>query len=210
MTKKISELVSGSPISSVTGSTHLEVEAGGTSYGATAAQLKDYIESGITSPVINTSVSGTAFQDDDTFASASASKFASSESIKAYVDSYYASGTYTPVDVSAGGLTFTSAVGTYVKIGKLVHLFFAIVYPTTASTANAEIGGFPYTTYTGDSTLGSTGAGMVSYTNQGSALSFSVRAGGPSTLIANSSGTFITNANMSGKSIRGSIVYRTA
>lgn len=36
--------------------------------------------------VLNTSVSGTAIQDDDTMASASASKLASSESIKAYVD----------------------------------------------------------------------------------------------------------------------------
>ena len=40
----------------------------------------------ITSPVINTGISGSAFQDDDSFASASSSKVASSESIKAYVD----------------------------------------------------------------------------------------------------------------------------
>jgi hypothetical protein len=41
----------------------------------------------LTSPVLNTSVSGTAFLDDDTFATASATTLASSESIKAYVDS---------------------------------------------------------------------------------------------------------------------------
>ncbi len=40
----------------------------------------------LTSPVINTSVSGTAFLDDDTFATATATTFASAESIKAYVD----------------------------------------------------------------------------------------------------------------------------
>ena len=40
----------------------------------------------LTSPVINTGVSGTAFLDDDTFATASATTLASSESIKAYVD----------------------------------------------------------------------------------------------------------------------------
>jgi hypothetical protein len=40
----------------------------------------------LTSPVLNTSVSGTAFLDDDTFATASATTLASSESIKAYVD----------------------------------------------------------------------------------------------------------------------------
>jgi len=40
----------------------------------------------LTSPVLNTGVSGTAFLDDDTFATASATTLASSESIKAYVD----------------------------------------------------------------------------------------------------------------------------
>lgn len=56
--------------------------------------VKAFVESGtstltnktLTSPVINTGVSGTAIQDDDNFSSASASKLASSESIKAYVD----------------------------------------------------------------------------------------------------------------------------
>ncbi len=41
----------------------------------------------LTSPVINGSVSGTAIIDDDTFATASATTLATSESIKAYVDS---------------------------------------------------------------------------------------------------------------------------
>ncbi|MEL0016926.1 MAG: hypothetical protein VW715_17065, partial [Rhodospirillales bacterium] len=44
----------------------------------------------LTSPVLNTSVSGSAFLDDDTFATATASTLASSESIKAYVDSQVA------------------------------------------------------------------------------------------------------------------------
>ena len=56
--------------------------------------VKAFVESGsstltnktLTSPVINTGVSGTAIQDDDGFSSASATKLASSESIKAYVD----------------------------------------------------------------------------------------------------------------------------
>ena len=58
------------------------------------SSVKNFVESGsstltnktLTSPVINTGVSGTAIQDDDGFSSASASKLASSESIKAYVD----------------------------------------------------------------------------------------------------------------------------
>ena len=41
----------------------------------------------LTSPVLNTGVSGTAVLDDDTFATASATTVPSSESVKAYVDS---------------------------------------------------------------------------------------------------------------------------
>jgi hypothetical protein len=47
----------------------------------------------LTSPVINTGVSGTAILDDDTFATASATTLATSESIKAYVDANAGAGT---------------------------------------------------------------------------------------------------------------------
>ena len=46
----------------------------------------------LTSPVINTAISGTAFLDEDTLVSDSATKVASQQSIKAYVDSTYISG----------------------------------------------------------------------------------------------------------------------
>jgi hypothetical protein len=51
----------------------------------------------LTSPILNGSISGTAFIDDDTFATASATTVASSESIKAYVDTKSASG----IDIDA-------------------------------------------------------------------------------------------------------------
>jgi len=44
----------------------------------------------LTSPVLNAGVSGTAFLDDDSFATATATTFSSSESIKAYVDAQIA------------------------------------------------------------------------------------------------------------------------
>lgn len=47
----------------------------------------------IASPTINTAVSGTAFLDEDDFASNSATKVASQQSIKAYVDSKFAAAT---------------------------------------------------------------------------------------------------------------------
>ncbi|MAY02160.1 MAG: hypothetical protein CMQ38_04170 [Gammaproteobacteria bacterium] len=54
---------------------------------ATLAGSETLTNKTLTSPVLNTGISGTALQDDDNFSSASASKVASSESIKAYVDS---------------------------------------------------------------------------------------------------------------------------
>jgi len=51
----------------------------------------------LTSPVLNGAISGTSFIDDDTMATASATTVASSESIKAYVDTKSASG----IDIDA-------------------------------------------------------------------------------------------------------------
>ena len=56
----------------------------------------------LTSPILNTGISGTAFQDDDNFSSASASKVASSESIKAYVDTQVG---LSDLDISDGSST---------------------------------------------------------------------------------------------------------
>ena len=59
--------------------------------------------------VLNTSVSGTAIQDDDTFASPSATKLASSESIKAYVDANASGG--------GGGISMGKAIAMAIIFG---------------------------------------------------------------------------------------------
>ena len=59
----------------------------------------------LTSPVINTGVSGTAFLDDDTFATATATTLASSESIKAYVDTQVATVDTLPEVLANGNTT---------------------------------------------------------------------------------------------------------
>ena len=56
----------------------------------------------------------------------------------------YEEGTWTPVDNSAG-LTLSTADGRYVKIGRIVHCWARIQYPSTANTNASSIGGFPYT-----------------------------------------------------------------
>lgn len=60
----------------------------------------------------------------------------------------YEQGTWTPTDGSGAGLTFSTALGWYLKIGKQVTVTCRVVYPTTASTANAVISGLPFTSQT--------------------------------------------------------------
>jgi len=52
---------------------------------------------------------------------------------------------FTPIDTSAGGLTFASSAGFYSKIGNLVFVQINITYPSTADTNIAMIGVLPFT-----------------------------------------------------------------
>jgi hypothetical protein len=74
----------------------------------------------LTSPILNTGVSGTAFLDDDSFATASSTTLASSESIKAYVDAQVTAqdldfqadtGGALNIDLDSETLTFTGGTG---------------------------------------------------------------------------------------------------
>ena len=51
----------------------------------------------------------------------------------------YEEGTWTPIDASGQSLSLTINYATYTKVGRLVHVEFDIVYPTTSNTANARI-----------------------------------------------------------------------
>ena len=68
------------------------VSEGSSNLYFTNARVESYLDAGTSTPtfasaVINSSITGTAVLDDDTFATASATTVATSESIKAYVDS---------------------------------------------------------------------------------------------------------------------------
>jgi len=76
---------------------------GGTEGGVTLAVSAASGAVTVTSPTINTSIQGTAFLDEDNFASNSATKVASQQSIKAYVDANGFSITVT--NVTASGTT---------------------------------------------------------------------------------------------------------
>ena len=79
------------------------LSGGGTSGGVTLAVSAAAGAVTVTSPTINTSIQGTAFLDEDNFASNSATKVASQQSIKAYVDANGFSITVT--NVTSNGTT---------------------------------------------------------------------------------------------------------
>jgi len=59
----------------------------------------------------------------------------------------YEVGTWTPTDASGAALTFSTAVGLYVKIGRLVWITVNLVYPTTANASTAQVS-LPFTAVT--------------------------------------------------------------
>ncbi len=66
----------------------------------------------------------------------------------------YQEGTWTPTDTSGASLTFSTAVGTYTRIGRMVVASCQIVYPSTVSGAGAQIGGLPFTVANNNAMLG--------------------------------------------------------
>jgi hypothetical protein len=119
--------------------------------------------------------------------------------------SVYDEGTWTPTDDSGAGLTLTAPTGRFTRIGRMVFAEFSVVYPTTASGVGAAIGGLPFTPLNLISTT--RGGGFLMGTTAGlSFISILVTA---SSNIQFMDGSFAayTNANLSGKVVRGTVIY---
>ena len=100
----------------------------------------------------------------------------------------YEEGTWTPTDGSGASLSFTSVTGNYTKIGNKVTCWTRLTYPSTASTAGAQLNGLPFTVST---TLSASGGGMMAYKTTTSL--FSVRANSNGILMQNDTGGQPTN-----------------
>ena len=116
----------------------------------------------------------------------------------------YEEGTWTPVDASGAGLTFSTATGNYTKIGRVVTGSFRASYPTTASAAQIVIGGLPFTVNNTD--VNSCFVGC--YTNGTTTVSGET-AINTTTMFFYVMGTFTAspNSNLSGKTVRGTFTY---
>jgi hypothetical protein len=113
----------------------------------------------------------------------------------------YEEGTWTPVDGSGSGLSFTSD-GTYTKIGRQVLVQGNVVFPSTANGNSVVIGGLPFT-----STLNGGGFCMYSTT----AFGFVMRNATNSTnmLVTNvtTPSVAIVNASFSGATFQFTFIY---
>ena len=119
----------------------------------------------------------------------------------------YEEGTWTPVDASGAGLTFTIAAGMYTKVGRLVVASFRVQFPSTASTAALVISGLPFNS----AIVGSQEhqGSALRYTNQGTAFTLANNFGTTIITPLNYSGAQFTNANFSTKYIDAAIIYHT-
>jgi hypothetical protein len=110
---------------------------------------------------------------------------------------WYEEGTWTP---AGNGITFSSASGTYTRIGRLVTASFTVTFPVTANTSNAQATGLPFT-------AGANSA--VALSGYNSDLNAQVNSATSLIYFANASGAaYKTNANLSTQIITGTVSYR--
>jgi hypothetical protein len=116
---------------------------------------------------------------------------------------WYEEGTWTPIDSSGAGLSFTNASGYYTRNGNIVTLFGRVTFPITASAAAVAIGGLPFTVANNNQP----GGGCIRITNSGRNDTVVASAAATtitfySTLLVNA-----TNANYSGSRVDWVVTY---
>jgi hypothetical protein len=119
----------------------------------------------------------------------------------------YEEGTWTPVDSSGSGLTFTGVSAYYTKIGDMVFATFALVFPATSSSANNVIGGLPFTSATGTAM----NAFNVSYTSYSPGVMSLIDSNAITfTLYDTTTTNAINNTALLSKLVRGTCIYKVA
>ena len=124
----------------------------------------------------------------------------------------YETGTYTVTDQSGAGLTFTSSVGIYTKIGNYVFVHIDLVFPSTSNAAAVKLS-LPFTSRANPGNDGSTGSGSIAFSNQttfSNAMSVYVPV---NTSVAalyrqGTNGTQVSNVNLSTTELAVSVVYQ--
>ncbi len=112
---------------------------------------------------------------------------------------------WTPADGSGAGLAFVGVNANYVRYGNIVHAYFSLSYPATADGSNAIISGLPIAVPNQTYALG-----PAAISASGGAIGIILRPVAASSTAAffnHASGAAVTNANLSGLTIYGCLVY---
>ena len=122
----------------------------------------------------------------------------------------YEEGTWTPADISGAGLTFSNTSGTcfYTKTGNIVVASFRLTYPSTSNATSVAIGGLPFTS---NNMPTSNNSVCFSEQNYSAGLMGVVITNSTFFVLLTTNGSIVTvptNANLSGKDLRGTIIYR--
>lgn len=116
----------------------------------------------------------------------------------------YEEGTWTPIDSSGASLSFTGVSGRYTKVGRCVTVLAEVTYPSTASAANAIIGGLPFTSSGSDPGIN----GYIRYTTISNTVLNFVSGGTSSTSVSLlRPGVNVTNVSMSTGSLYFAAIY---
>lgn len=117
-------------------------------------------------------------------------------------------GNWTPIDTSGAGLVFTVVAGTatYIRRSGWVTAKAQLIYPATASGANAALGGLPYAAIN----LGSfAGAGTIAYKTESTLTGIYVVGNTTTMVLSTATGGVITNTTLSGDTIYFSVTYQS-
>lgn len=108
----------------------------------------------------------------------------------------YDEGSWTPVDASGAGLSFSSVSANYTRIGRMVYAYCHLNYPVTANASAAMIGGFPFAAANADYAR----QGQIAYTTSATAVRCIMNANTSTAAFFNSGGSANTNAQLSNTS----------
>lgn len=111
--------------------------------------------------------------------------------------------TWTPTDASGASLTFGTVSANYTRYGNVVVASATLIYPSTADTSSAKIGGLPVTAGSGPGPI------FIILNNGGSIPTAGfVTASNTTFVIVNStSAAAVTNANLSGIRLNFTVTY---
>ena len=147
----------------------LTLPAGGDQELAGTIATQTFTNKTLTSPVLNTGVSGTAIKDEDDMSSNSATHLATQQSIKAYVDANAGGGGGSAITVQDEGSSLSTAATTINFVGAgVVASGTGATKTITIGASNANTGDFTFTgndlstsSSNADMELGTNGTGRI-------------------------------------------------